>query len=405
MILLQNYEAAHELLDQSIAENPESGVPYFYKAMTYSDHALLIADPSDRKPYYHDFREAFLTAREKFEAQESKPSEAAQLDNLMLEAWGTEHNEAVQYVTDDSLMQSVAEPYKLAAAHLENAVIINPDSLLSYEVLAQIYAIDNRPEDAINTMHKVMSMKNPPSSEDYSRMSDYYARAAMPDSAIYILNEGLTHYPDTVILSQKLADAYMDNNQRDESIAVIERLLQLDPNNAQYHLALGSRILIATASLSDSVTANYDRLYALSGQLRNANQAQKSRIEAQIKELENENESIRTEINGLNDYAERELLRVIELEPTSGTAYNALGIIYQNKAAAFFDLRNYTTDNTKAMEYDAAAKEALTVAMGYYEKAVEINPDNLGAWQSLSSIYITLDMKEKAEKALEKLNN
>lgn len=405
MILLQNYEAAHELLDQSIAENPESGVPYFYKAMTYSDHALLMADPNDRKPYYHNFREAYLTAREKFEAQESKPSEAVQLDNLMLEAWGTEHNEAVQYVTDDSLMQSVAEPYKLAAAHLENAVIINPDSLLSYEVLAQIYAIDNRPEDAINTMHKVMSMKNPPSSEDYSRMSDYYARAAMPDSAIYILNEGLTHYPDTVILSQKLADAYMDNNQRDESIAVIERLLQLDPNNAQYHLALGSRILIATASLSDSVTANYDRLYALSGQLRNANQAQKSRIEAQIKELENENESIRAEINGLNDYAERELLRVIELEPTSGTAYNALGIIYQNKAAAFFDLRNYTTDNTKAMEYDAAAKEALTVAMGYYEKAVEINPDNLGAWQSLSSIYITLDMKEKAEKALEKLNN
>lgn len=405
MILLQNYEAAHELLDQSIAENPESGVPYFYKAMTYSDHALLIADPSDRKPYYHDFREAFLTAREKFEVQESKPSEAAQLDDLMLEAWGTEHNEAIQYVTDDSLMQSVAEPYKLAAAHLENAVIINPDSLLSYEVLAQIYAIDNRPEDAIKTMHKVMSMKNPPSSEDYSRMSDYYARAALPDSAIYILNEGLTHYPDTVILSQKLADAYMDNNQRDESIAVIERLLQLDPNNAQYHLALGSRILIATASLSDSITANYDRLYALSGQLRNANQTQKSRIEAQVKELENKNESIRAEINGLNDYAERELLRVIELEPTSGTAYNALGIIYQNKAAAFFDLRNYTTDNTKAMEYDTAAKEALTVAMGYYEKAVEINPDNLGAWQSLSSIYITLDMKEKAEKALEKLNN
>lgn len=405
MILLQNYEAAHELLDQSIAENPESGVPYFYKAMTYSDHALLMADPSDRKPYYRNFREAFLTAREKFEAQESQPNEARQLDNLMLEAWGTEHNEAVQYVTDDSLMQSIAEPYKLAAAHLENAVIINPDSLLSYEVLAQIYAIDDRPVEAIKVMNKVMSMKNPPSSDDYSRLSDYYVRAAMPDSAIYILNEGLTHYPDTVILSQKLADAYMDNNQREESIAVIERLLQLDPNNAQYHLALGSRILIATASLSDSISANYDRLYALSGQLRNANQSQKSSLEAQIKELENKNESIRAEIDDLNDYAERELLSVIELEPNSGTAYNALGIIYQNKAAAFFDLRNYTTDNTLAMEYDASAKEALNVAMGYYEKAVEINPDNLGAWQSLSSIYITLDMKEKAEKALEKLNN
>src|SRR5690554_1966957 len=231
MILLQNYEAAHELLDQSIAENPESGVPYFYKAMTYSDHALLMADPSDRKPYYRNFREAFLTAREKFEAQESQPNEARQLDNLMLEAWGTEHNEAVQYVTDDSLMQSIAEPYKLAAAHLENAVIINPDSLLSYEVLAQIYAIDDRPVEAIKVMNKVMSMKNPPSSDDYSRLSDYYVRAAMPDSAIYILNEGLTHYPDTVILSQKMADAYMDNNQREESIAVIERLLQLDPNN------------------------------------------------------------------------------------------------------------------------------------------------------------------------------
>jgi hypothetical protein len=40
--------------------------------------------------------------------------------------------------------------------------------------------------------------------------------------------------------------------------------------------------------------------------------------------------------------------------------------------------------------------------MKFYEKAAELDPDNQNYWASLFRIYTTLDMREKAEEAMEK---
>ena len=404
-MVLQNFDEALSLLDQSIEQNPESGVPYYYKAMVYSDQAAVTKDPEARKPIYRDFRENILTAREKFSAMEEKPDEAEQVDNLVLSSWGFEHNTAIQYATNDSIMQTVEEPYELAASHLENAIIINPDSALSYEVLAQVYFIDEKIEDAIWAQREAMERRDPPTSTDYGRIAEYYLRAGKADSTLFVLNEGISHYPDSIALSQKLADAYMESGMRDSSIAVIERLIEVEPDNIQYRLALGTRLLQATTNLSDTISENYDMIFDINNSMRSANTAERQNLQARIQELEEQNETLQKEIDELSNYAERELLQVVEQDDENLNAYNALGIIYQNKAAALFDLRNYTDDNNESRVYDEQAKEALREAMKYYEKVIEIDPNHRGAWQSLSGIYYTLDMREKAEEALEKAGN
>ena len=40
--------------------------------------------------------------------------------------------------------------------------------------------------------------------------------------------------------------------------------------------------------------------------------------------------------------------------------------------------------------------------MKYYERATELNPDNTNYWNSLFRIYTLLDMRDKAEEAMEK---
>lgn len=82
--------------------------------------------------------------------------------------------------------------------------------------------------------------------------------------------------------------------------------------------------------------------------------------------------------------------------------YNFLGINFQNKAAAFFEKRNFTTDDELSLEYDAQAKAELNKAMEYYEKAAELDPDNTNYWEALSRIYLQLDMQEEAEEAMQK---
>lgn len=401
-IFTQNFEQSLTNLEKALEENPEDGTAYYYKAMTYSEWAAVISDPNQREPKYRNFREAVTTARSLFEEQGMESDEAQGVNDLILSAWGREHNAAITYATNDSVMQATEEPLKMAIAHLENAIIVNPDSTLSYDVLAQVSFMDNDIDGAIDALKSSMALKDPVPADDYNRLSAYYAQSKNYEESVKVLEEATEMYPDTVALVTKLADAYMQIGQRDKSIEIIESLLERDPDNAQYRLALGTQLLQATGSLSDEIGENYEEIYDLQDELKTAQGARKDEIEADIDRLEAENNELQAEIDRLAGDAEVQLVRVIELRPEDEAAFNAMGIIYQNKAAALFDLRNYTTDNEMAAKYDEQAKEALKEAMNYYESAVEINPDKQAYWQSLSSIYVTLGMKEKANEAMQK---
>ncbi|MGN8226294.1 tetratricopeptide repeat protein [Gracilimonas sp. BCB1] len=400
-IFTQNYDSALAVLDRSIRNNPESGLPYYYKAMTFKEKAKTIPQPNERKGTYEDFRESAVTAREKFSAQEEVPSEAGDVDNLILSTWGFEHNKAIEYVNDDSLKATVEEPIKVAVAHLENAVIINPDSTLSWDILAQVQSLDGNYPGAIKALNTSMEMKGNPPSEDYLRLGTYYRESEQPQEAITVLENGVESYPDSVQLVQVLADVYMQAGQRDKSIATIEALIERDPDNAQYHLALGTQLLQATTEISERITSNYDEIYDLGTELRN-NRNRADAINASIDSLVSVNEELTSEMNELSNRAESELIRVTELRPEDPKAYQYLGISFTNKAAALYEKRNFTQDNELASELDKQAKEELREAMKYYEKAVELEPDNTANWQSLSRIYVQLDMQEKAAEAMDK---
>ena len=66
-------------------------------------------------------------------------AEAEQANNIILNAWGREHNKAIEYALDDSVMATVQNPIEYSIQHLLNATTANPDSTLSYDVLAQVY--------------------------------------------------------------------------------------------------------------------------------------------------------------------------------------------------------------------------------------------------------------------------
>lgn len=400
-IFTQNYDSALAVLDRSIQNNPESGLPYYYKAMTFKEKAKTIPQPNERKGTYENFRESAVTAREKFSAQEEVPSEAGDVDNLILSTWGFEHNKAIEFVNDDSLKATVEEPIKVAVAHLENAVIINPDSTLSWDILAQVQSLDGNYPGAIEALNTSMEMKGNPPSEDYLRLGTYYRESEQPEEAISVLETGVESYPDSVQLVQVLADVYMQAGQREKSIETIEALIERDPDNAQYHLALGTQLLQATTEISERITSNYDEIYDLGTELRN-NRNRADAINASIDSLVSVNEELTSEMNELSDRAESELIRVTELRPEDPKAYQYLGISFTNKAAALYEKRNFTQDNELASELDKKAKEELREAMKYYEKAVELEPDNTANWQSLSRIYVQLDMQEKAAEAMDK---
>lgn len=401
-IYAQNFDSAYASLDRYIAQNPESGVGHYYMALAYSQEGRTVQPVSDRKPVYQNFRESILTSRELFANAEEKPAEAGQVNDLVLNTWGYEHNASLDYATNDSVMASVDEPLKIAVAHLENAIIINPDSTLSYDVLSQIHFMDNNFEQAAEVLAQSMELKDPAPAEDYDRAGYYYSQAQDTDNAIEILKEGLEIYPDTISLVQKLADGYMISGNTEMAISTLNDLVDRDPQNPQYHLVLGTALLSETEDMTVAVSDLYDDIYDLRGDLRNASGSEASEIESQIEELESQIQANIEEIDELNSLAESELKTTIELRPNDENAYNALGVLYQNKGAILFSQRNYSDDMDEVNRLDQQAKELYRMAMENYEKTVELNPENRNAWQSLANVYITLDMQDKYEEAIEK---
>lgn len=392
-ITITNYQAAVDYADSALMKEPENATAYYYRAVALGQLAQTNADITARKSTYEEMRENFMTAREIYSTQEEPASESNDITNAILEFWSVEHNEGITYATDDSVMAMVDEPLGLAIAHLENAVTINPDSVLSWDVLAQIYYMDEQPAKAAEAITTAIALQDIPAALDYDRLASYYFLSEEPAKAVTAIEEGLKLYPDSVSLVQKLADGLFQLERSEEAMEVMQQLIDSEPENPLYRLVVGTRIYQRVLALSDQYAKNNDQLFEL---------RRNDGSEEEIAALEEEDKRLLERIDELTATAEEALQAAAELDPTNASVFNTLGILYQNKSAALFEQRNATDDNDEAARLDELAKEELRVAMEYYEKAAELEPENQNYWGSLFRIYTTLGMNDKAEEAMEK---
>lgn len=389
----QNYDAALSAADSAITTQPDNANGYYYKGLTLSIIAENTDEVTARKPYYADMYTNLVKARELYSLEEKPADEAGQIENIIMGAWSNEHNASIPYINNDSVMASVDNPFEVAESHLINAITANPDSSISYEILGRVYYRDGKFAEAIEVLNKAIEIDNPGSAPQYDLISTSYLQLKDYEGAVQVLEEGLELYPDTVYLVQKIADAYFQTGRTDQAMDVMNQLVESDPNNAQYRLVIGSQIYQQVLNLNDSLAAGVDSLYQMLG---------KSAQKATFEKIEKELEPVEAEIDRLTNIATNELDKAAELKSDNPSTFNLLGVIYQNKAAALFDKRNLTLDNDEADAYDAQAKEVLKLAMVNYEKAAELDPENTRYWETLSRVYTTLDMMDKAEEAMNK---
>jgi len=397
-----NFQAIIEDADSVIAQDPDNGLAYYYKGVALGDIAAQTQPPSDRKSIYDDMKNNLEKAASIFDTLETKPSEANNINNVIVNSWGQEFNLGIEFVTNDSLLNSDPNALDKAASHLENAITINPDSVRTYEVLAEIERRRENYGTAGSALEKVIELKNPPSADDYYRTATFYLLDEQFQPAVNLLEEGIEMYPDSISLTEQIADAYRGIGEDEKAISTIQTLINRNPDNPQYRLVLGTQIYQNVLDNAGKYSANVDKIFELEQEQKQATGSDKEKIGNEIQALVDQNGQLLQEINSQTERAEKELQEVIALDPNNFAAYNTLGIIYQNKAATLFEARNQETDNAEASRLDQEAKAELKRATEFYEKAVEIQPDNTEVWRALANAYVTLDMNEKATEAFEK---
>lgn len=395
-----DYETALETVNNAIEINPDNYIAHYYKGVVLSSQAYEMEPASARKDVYAQARESLERARELMEAQEETPDELEELNESIVSYWADEYNMAVNYQNDDSLFNATPEPYQVSLDHLENAVTINPDSAMTYQVISSTHFQLNNVDQAITTYETAMDMLEEPAESDYEYLISLYLYDNRYDKAIDLSEEALDNYEGNSVFVQFLADAYIQSGERDKAIELVEGLIREEPDNPQYRRVLGTQVYQSVEALTSELSDLYEELFELRRQASSQSGNAQESTQAQLQQLETEIDRREAEIDELTDISIREMEEVVRMEPESEDANFILGIIYQNRAANLFERRNNTNDNAESNRYDAMAREVLDEARTYYERAAEINPDNPDNWQSLFQVYTILNMEEEAEEAM-----
>ncbi|MEX0945178.1 MAG: tetratricopeptide repeat protein [Balneolaceae bacterium] len=402
-IFTGEYESALETADAAIAVNSENYIAHYYKGVVLTAWAESLPVPADRKEYYERAKASFDTAKGLMEQQEETPAELQELNDTVVAYWADEYNAGVDIQTDDSLFSATPDPYRTSLYYFENAAAINPDSAMTYQVMSSTYFQMNDVENAINAYEQAMALLDPPLIDDYEFLISLYLYENRYEEAISYSQEALELYPDETSFVQFLADAYIQSGERDIAIELIEELIADEPDNPQYRRVLGTQIYQSVDGLTEEVTELYRTVFDLSMDARGMSGSELADVNDRIADMRQQITEMEAEIDEYTEIALRELNRVVELEPESESANFILAIIYQNRAASYFERRNNVTDDDFLVEeYDRLARENLEQARVYYEKAAEINPENPENWRSLFQVYTQLGMEEEAQDAMEK---
>src|SRR6056297_1367340 len=397
-----NFEAALETVNTAIDEDPSNYIAHFYKGVVLSSQAESIEEPTERVEYYARAKDSYDTARSLMEEMEETPVELEELNNTVVSYWADEYNMAVNIQNDDSLFSATEDPYRTSLAHLQNAVTINPDSAMTYQVLSSTHFQLEQIDQAIATYEQAMERMEEPEASDYEYLTSLYLHDSQYEKAITMAEDALERNPGNSMFVQFMADAYIQSGERDRAIEIVQNLIDEEPDNPQYRRVLGTQIYQSVEELGNEASDMYEELFELRQEVRGLSGEERTEAEARIEDLSEEIDAVEADIDELTQISVEQMEKVIELEPESESANFILGIIYQNRAANLFERRNNTTDNAQANEYDTMARDVLRDALVYYERAAEINPDNPENWQSLFQVYTTLGMEEKAAEAMEK---
>jgi len=179
-------------------------------------------------------------------------------------------------------------------------------------------------------------------------------------SALEILQEAYTKYPDTVNIIANVANTYIELKQIDEGIAFMETVVENNPNIAESYYWLG-------------------RLYI-----------NKEEVEAIDKAIESYE-------------------KAAELDPSIYYVWYDMGYIYYLQGADFFDRSNEETHDATREKLIELGKEKYQASIPILEKAYELNVDNEGVkfetLDLLQRIYYKEEMIEQYERVKELKNN
>jgi tetratricopeptide (TPR) repeat protein len=246
----QNYDQALQSVNKAIAADSMNAQAHRLKGNIFYQQAQNADAPERRAELISEMRSSYDRAIE------IDPGMQEAIELQLIQAYQQEFGRGAQaYNRADSLDDP--ETFREAASYFEAASQIRPDSARAIRLAANAYINAGDYEAAIAPYERIIEIGDV-EAPTYNTLAQLYAQQQRTEDAISLLEDATDQYPENADLRSQLLNAYVRAGNTEQAMTAYEEAIQTNPQNATYRANYGSMLL------------NADRFDAAIEQLRRA---------------------------------------------------------------------------------------------------------------------------------------
>lgn len=352
-------------VNERLSENPSDAGLQMQKADLLFAISNYTEDPVLRKPYYRNLREIH-------DSNVQMGAETVDgVEQVINRAWSTEQGAGVELLqaSRDAAETEAIDKIRISA-HFENAIILRPDSLSTYNLLANTYYLSGDLTSAIETLNSALQIPDSDNPALRERLAYLYLESGDIERSIGLYHTLAELYPEEDHIQHGLANALMLNNEHDEAIAILRNLADEFETRFEYREALAVQLYYRFSTVVESL------------QLPTPPTAPN---EEQLIEFR----SLAAEIDDL-------LTGLQENLPLSENQLHRSAVIFRNSSDRFYEL-SMLADESERENLESLQAEYLQKAISPLEKLAETYPENREYIRTLHDIYRELGMDDEAD--------
>lgn len=386
------YKEAVEQLESAVKMNPsdvriERTLAGVYEVLNMTEQAQAayqrVIGMSTNPGIVADANKRFILVTAKAYTEKGNPAAALEILNYLRRQQG-EDPEVLYYI---GIVQMLSNRPAAAEAAFKDVLKIMPNNKSAYESLIKVYEQENKIDDVIATLEKLLTLLNPRSGEyrsEAERLALFKGRRALEKGnlprAEAAFQSILSGNPRDPSANYGIGLVYQQEKRYDDAAKYFNRVLKVVPGHldARLHLAM---VYLQLNRLREGV----DELRALMANAGNSPQGRQAkdileRLEASLQRQRGSQENIEDRI--------KELQGMLAKDPNQVQARLQLGALYLRKG----DLKD------ARVQYEAVTK--LEPSNETAHGALGDIFDNLGLYdQSVEQYAITISLEQNPLRA------
>lgn len=341
-------------INEQLLENPDQKELIIEKGELLLDLADLMVNPYDKNPVYSELYSLALETNE--------------LQELIVRAWSDEQTSGVRLLQANRNNEAI-DNSDVILAHFHNAITLQPDSLVTYNLLATTYYETGSIHHAIDILEKADEISGQQNKTLKEKLAYLYLEAGRTDVSVEIYQNLVVEHPDDNHLMHGLTNAYILSNRHEEAITTLKQLIELYPTRYSYQEALAAQLYFQFKRQSGKIITSDDPFDFSTDELI---------------QLMYEIDDIFTSMTNNTPINEENVYRM-------ATFYkNSTGIL--NSISEITHLDEDVSQRFNEISQNHAEKSLL-----FWERLAEMNPDNLEYMTVLHQLYLQNGMREEAD--------